>query len=69
MEVLSNLVGQINSIVWGPVMLVLILGVGFFLQAGFEIHAHLEAGHGFQSAVEGPRRSRRRPDQPLQRPS
>ncbi len=31
MEALSSIVGAINGVVWGPLMLILILGVGFFL--------------------------------------
>ncbi len=53
MEVLSNLVGQINSIVWGPVMLVLILGVGFFLQAGLKFMPILKLGTGFSLLWKG----------------
>ena len=37
MDALSNIIGQINSIVWGPLMLVLILGTGLFLQVGLKI--------------------------------
>ncbi|MEX3010684.1 alanine/glycine:cation symporter family protein [Hoeflea sp. TYP-13] len=53
MEALSNLVGQINSIVWGPVMLVLILGVGFFLQAGLKFMPILKLGTGFSLLWKG----------------
>ena len=34
MEAITSLVSTINGIVWGPAMLVLILGTGFFLQVG-----------------------------------
>ncbi len=37
MEALESLLGDINGIVWGPLMLVLILGTGFFLQVGLKI--------------------------------
>lgn len=47
MEVLTNIVGELNSIVWGPVMLVFILGVGFFLQAGLKFMPILKLGMGF----------------------
>lgn len=53
MEALSNIVGQINSIVWGPVMLVLILGVGFFLQAGLKFMPILKLGTGFKLLWDG----------------
>ena len=31
MEAISNFVNDINGLVWGPPMLVMILGVGLFL--------------------------------------
>ena len=53
MEVLSNIVGEINSIVWGPLMLALILGVGFFLQAGLKFMPILKLGTGFSLLWKG----------------
>ena len=35
MEMLNNVVGWLNEIVWGPPMLFLILGVGLFLTVGW----------------------------------
>ena len=29
MEALTNIVNQINGVVWGPLMLILILGIAF----------------------------------------
>ena len=37
METLTNAVNAINGVVWGPLMLVLILGTGLFLQVGLKI--------------------------------
>ena len=37
MEAIKEFVGLINGIVWGPWMLVLILGTGFFLQVGLKV--------------------------------
>ena len=37
MQFMSDFVGQINGIVWGPPMLVAILGTGFFLMAGLRL--------------------------------
>jgi AGCS family alanine or glycine:cation symporter len=37
MEALNNIVGAINGVVWGPLMLVLILGTGLFLQVGLKV--------------------------------
>jgi AGCS family alanine or glycine:cation symporter len=53
MEIFSNFVGEINSIVWGPLMLALILGVGLFLQAGLKFMPLLRIGTGFRLLWEG----------------
>ena len=47
METLNALVSQVNSVVWGPLMLILILGVGFFLQAGLKVMPIRKIGYGF----------------------
>ncbi|MEH6628084.1 MAG: sodium:alanine symporter family protein [Motiliproteus sp.] len=48
MEALTNIIGEINSIVWGPMMLVLILGVGLFLQLGLKLMPIFKLGTGFK---------------------
>jgi alanine or glycine:cation symporter, AGCS family len=53
MEALSSFVGAINSIVWGPLMLLLILGVGFFLQSGLKFMPLLRIGTGFRLLWQG----------------
>ncbi|MCR9056927.1 MAG: amino acid carrier protein, partial [Rhodobacteraceae bacterium] len=53
MEALSSIVGEINSVVWGPLMLVLILGVGFFLQVGLKFMPILKLGTGFGLLFKG----------------
>lgn len=53
MEALSNFVGWINGIVWGPLMLVLILGVGLFLQVGLKLMPILKIGKGFSLLWNG----------------
>ncbi|MEE4376522.1 MAG: sodium:alanine symporter family protein [Candidatus Competibacteraceae bacterium] len=53
MEAISNLVGQLNGIVWGPPMLVLILGTGLFLQAGLAIMPIRKLGFGFSLLWKG----------------
>ncbi len=53
MEALTNIVGQINGVVWGPLMLVLILGVGFFLQVGLKFMPILKLGTGFRLLFSG----------------
>ena len=37
MEVLTRIVNEVNAVVWGPLMLVLILGTGLFLQVGLKL--------------------------------
>ena len=48
MEAISEFVGQINGLVWGPPMLVLILGVGLFLSLGLKLMPVLKLGAGFR---------------------
>lgn len=47
MEALTNAVSAINGVVWGPLMLVLILGTGLFLQAGLKVLPIRKLGYGF----------------------
>lgn len=53
METLTSLVTTINSIVWGPLMLVLILGVGLFLSIGLKLMPILKIGKGFRLMLAG----------------
>ncbi len=53
MEALTSIVNSINGIVWGPLMLVLILGVGFFLQVGLKLMPILRLGTGFGLLFKG----------------
>ena len=53
MEAISSFVGAINSIVWGPMMLVLILGVGLFLMLGLKLMPILKLGTGFKLLWSG----------------
>lgn len=59
MEAIESLITTINGIVWGPMMLVLILGVGLFLSLGLKLVPILKLGTGFRlmwggrSAAEG----------------
>ena len=53
MEMLSDLVGQVNSIVWGPLMLVLILGTGLFLQVGLKLMPIRRVGSAFSLLWQG----------------
>lgn len=47
MEFLENIVNQVNGLVWGPPMLVLILGTGFFLMVMLKFMPLMRIGSGF----------------------
>ena len=53
MEALSNFVGWVNGVVWGPPMLVMILGVGLFLQVGLKVMPIRKLGMGFGLMFKG----------------
>jgi len=53
MEFLNTAVGWVNGIVWGPLMLVLILGTGLFLQVGLKIMPIRQLGYGFKLLWQG----------------
>ena len=48
MEALTSLVTAINDIVWGPPMLIAILGTGLFLQLRLKFMPILHIGAGFK---------------------
>lgn len=53
MEVLTQFISDINSIVWGVPMLVMILGVGLFLSLGLKLLPILKIGSGFKLLWSG----------------
>ena len=53
MESLNKIVGEINSFVWGPAMLVAILGTGLFLTIGLRLMPILKLGFGFRLMWQG----------------
>jgi AGCS family alanine or glycine:cation symporter len=53
MEMLTKIVGEINSFVWGPAMLVAILGTGLFLTIGLKLMPILKVGFGFRLLWQG----------------
>ncbi|MET4694914.1 AGCS family alanine or glycine:cation symporter [Endozoicomonas sp. NE40] len=53
MEQITNIVNAINGVVWGPLMLVLILGVGLFLMLGLRLMPLLKLGTGFKLLWSG----------------
>lgn len=53
MEAIEHILGQINGLVWGPPMLVLILGVGLFLSLGLKLMPMLKLGAGMRLMWSG----------------
>jgi len=57
MELMTELLGSLNGIVWGPVMLCLILGTGFYLMSGLRFMPIRRLTYGFQMLWQGRRSS------------
>ncbi len=53
MELIKALLGELNGIVWGPVMLVLILGTGFYLMSGLRFMPLRHIAYGFRMLWQG----------------
>ncbi len=52
-ETLTSLLGAINGVVWGPLMLILLLGVGIYLQIGLKLMPIRKLGMGFKLMWQG----------------
>ena len=53
MDQINNAISTLNGIVWGPTMLVLILGVGLFLMVGLRLMPLLKVGTAFKLLWQG----------------
>ena len=53
MELINNLLNELNSFVWGPAMLVLILGTGIYLMSGLRFMPLRHIGYGFRMLWAG----------------
>lgn len=53
MELITGWINAVNGVVWGPLMLVLILGTGLFLQIGLKMMPILKLGTGFKLMWSG----------------
>ena len=53
MELINELLNELNGLVWGPVMLVLILGTGLFLMGGLRFMPLSHIGYGFRMLWAG----------------
>ncbi len=53
MQGLSELLNAVSSFVWGPVMLVLLLGTGLYLTAGLRLLPQRKLGYGLRTALNG----------------
>jgi AGCS family alanine or glycine:cation symporter len=56
MNLITDLITQLNGLVWGPAMLVLILGTGLFLTIGLRLMPIRRIGYGFRMLWQGRRR-------------
>jgi AGCS family alanine or glycine:cation symporter len=52
-DIITDLIKELNSIVWGPLMLVLILGTGLFLMLGLKLMPLARLGYGFRMLWRG----------------
>jgi AGCS family alanine or glycine:cation symporter len=52
-QVLSDVIGEVNAVVWGPPMLVLILGTGLYLSAGLRAMPLRRLVYGFRMLWQG----------------
>ncbi|MES9931090.1 MAG: sodium:alanine symporter family protein, partial [Candidatus Thiodiazotropha sp. 6PDIVS] len=53
MDSIQKLIEGLNGIVWGPVMLVLILGTGLFLMIGLKLMPLARLRYGFKMLWAG----------------
>ena len=53
MDVFTNIVNQVDGFIWGPVMLVLLLGTGFYLTLGLKGMTFRRIGYGFRMLWRG----------------
>ncbi len=52
-SLIKELIGGLNGVVWGPPMLILILGTGFFLMVGLRAMPLMRLGYGFRMLWAG----------------
>ena len=53
MNLITDFINDLNALVWGPAMLVLILGTGLFLTAGLRFMPIRRIGYGFRMLWQG----------------
>lgn len=53
MQTLNELISTLNGIVWGPLMLVLILGTGLYLMVGLSFMPIKRLGYSFKLLWQG----------------
>lgn len=53
MDLITDLIKELNSLVWGTPMLVMILGTGFFLMVGLKLMPVRRLGYGFRMLWRG----------------
>lgn len=53
MEILTKILSELSSFIWGPVMLALLLGVGVYLSLGLKLMPWRKIGYGFKLLFSG----------------
>lgn len=53
MEMFMSVLGEINNIVWGPGMLILLVGTGLYLTIGLRLFSFRKIPHGFANLWKG----------------
>ena len=53
MEVFTNIISAVDGFIWGPVMLVLLIGTGFYLTIGLKGMTFAKIGYGFRMLWKG----------------
>ena len=60
MEILSNIISKIDDIVWGPIMLVLLVGTGIFLTVRLRFLTWRNLGYALKSVLSREARTKKR---------
>ena len=60
MEILTNVLGKIDDFVWGPVMLILLVGTGIFLTIRLGFATWRNLGYALKSVLSREARTRKR---------
>ena len=62
MEAIQSVLGAISGFVWGPYMLILLVGTGVYLTFGSRLQTIRKVGYGFRLLMQGKDKSKQRGD-------